>query len=60
MTDPDHHWWAYGDYTKGDCPNCGRERLLSCTDNAGNDRIICEKCSWEPSKSDYCYDALGH
>ena len=39
--------------------NCKRERLLRCEDNNGNERIICEKCSWEPAANDYCYKALS-
>lgn len=58
--DPDFHWWAYGNYTGADCPNCKRERVMSCEDNDGRERIICEKCHWEPAVGDYCYEALGN
>jgi hypothetical protein len=52
--DPDkHHWWSYGNYTGEDCPHCGRRRLMLCEDNQGNERIICEKCNWEPAINDY-------
>ena len=59
LEEPEHRWWVYGDYTGGDCPNCKRERLMRCEDNNGNERIICEKCAWEPAKNDYCYEALS-
>lgn len=49
-------WWNYGDYVAGDCPNCGRSRLLECEDPKGRDRIICEKCHWEPALNTYCPD----
>lgn len=51
--DPDYHWWAYGEYTGEDCPNCGRERMMKCTDLDGKERVICEKCNWEPAANDY-------
>jgi hypothetical protein len=54
------HWWAYGNYTGDACPNCQRERLMKCEDDEKHERVICEKCSWEPAKNDYCYDALGN
>lgn len=56
--DPDFHWWAFGDYTGDSCPKCGRERLMKCEDLEKRERIICEKCSWEPAKNDWCYEAL--
>lgn len=51
-------WWVYGNYVAGECPNCKRERLLKCEDRQNRERIICEKCSWEPAVNDYCYEAL--
>jgi hypothetical protein len=56
--DPDHHWWAYGNYTGADCPNCSRQRLMSCEDLTGAERVICEKCHWEPAANDYCAEAV--
>lgn len=53
-------WWAYGSYTGGVCPNCKRERLMTCEDAEKRERIICEKCSWEPAANDYCYEAVGN
>lgn len=50
------NWGAFGDYTGQDCPNCGRQRLMKCMDPKGDDRIICEKCNWEPMTNDYCKD----
>jgi ribosomal protein S27AE len=59
MTDfEEHHWWAYGEYTGDDCPHCGRTRLMACCDNSGKERVICEKCNWEPTVNNYCYEAL--
>lgn len=58
MTDYTERWWVYGEYTGDSCPRCGRERLMECEDNKGRKRVICEKCSWEPSANDYCYEAL--
>jgi len=55
-TDPKKRWWAYGNYVAGVCPACGRERLMEATDLAGKDRIICEKCNWEPAANEYCRD----
>lgn len=57
--DMEKRWWVYGDYTGGDCPNCKRQRMMRCEDNSGTERIICEKCAWEPAKNDYCYEALS-
>jgi predicted RNA-binding Zn-ribbon protein involved in translation (DUF1610 family) len=57
-TDTADHWWLYGNYTGGDCPNCGRERLLLCKMVDGTPRVICEKCSWEPAVNDYCNEAI--
>ena len=57
--DPDFHWWAYGEYTGNECPRCKRMRQMTCEDNEGKERIICEKCSWEPAVNDFCYEALG-
>src|SRR5215469_751076 len=55
---PSNHWWTHGDYVGGDCPACGRARLMSVTDPSGNDHVICEKCYWEPAKNDFCHEAL--
>lgn len=52
---PDFPWWEYGDYTGDTCPNCNRVRLMKCEDNEGFDRIICEKCNWEPAKNTYYF-----
>jgi hypothetical protein len=46
-------WRAYGDYTGDDCPNCGRQRLMTAEDPTGRERVICEKCMWEPAANDY-------
>lgn len=46
-------WWNYGNYTGDACPNCKRVRIMSCEDNHGRERIICEKCEWEPRFSTY-------
>ena len=34
--------WA-GDYDGTECPNCGRLRMLKCS----NGQRRCEKCNWE-------------
>jgi hypothetical protein len=52
-------WWLYGDYTGDACPNCSRLRLMACVDSAGVERVICEKCAWEPARDDYCHEAVG-
>lgn len=52
----DEHWWAFGDYTGDACPNCSRNRLLKVTDPAGKERVICEKCNWEPAIQGYAPD----
>ena len=57
--EPERNWWAFGDYTGNDCPNCSRQRLMRCTDNDGCERVICEKCAWEPAIAAYCADAVG-
>lgn len=51
MDEPD--WRQVGDYVAGECPNCGRERLLNVVDPQGRERVICEKCDWEPAESRY-------
>lgn len=56
--EPDYHWWAYGNYNGAECPNCGRERVMVCEDYTGAERVICEKCKWEPAVSDYCHEAV--
>lgn len=40
-----------GDYDNGDagCPNCGRMRLMLCT----NGKHRCEKCNWCPELGEY-------
>lgn len=56
-------WWQYGEYTGGDCPNCGRQRLIACEqivdEQISVERVICEKCCWEPARNDYCAEALA-
>lgn len=42
-------------YVDMDCPNCGRHRVEQCA----NGKIICEKCSWEPSVNNYNYEHLS-
>lgn len=42
--------WQLGDYVDGPCPNCGRERLCTCT----NGKTRCEKCNWVVEDQDYC------
>lgn len=51
-------WWAFGDYTGGLCPKCNRQRLMKATDDSGQERIICEKCDWEPATNAYRVDVL--
>lgn len=51
------HWWNFGNYTGDDCPNCHRNRLVKCTDPTGAERVICEKCKWEPAVNNYSPDA---
>lgn len=51
-------WWVYGNYTGDDCPNCGRQRLMACEDDRGRERVICEKCHWEPAAAGYCSEAV--
>jgi len=61
--EPEDRWWRYGDYTGADCPKCGRQRLMQCEQVVSVDvsveRIICEKCCWEPARNDYCSEALS-
>jgi ribosomal protein S27AE len=59
IEDRERRWWVFGDYTGDACPNCGRERLMACADNDGKERIICEKCNWEPARGKYCEEALS-
>lgn len=40
--------WS-GDYDGTDCPNCGRQRMLLCT----NGKRRCEKCNWDPEANTY-------
>lgn len=40
--------WA-GDYDGTDCPNCGRARMLKCS----NGKRRCEKCNWDPEAGTY-------
>jgi len=40
--------WA-ADYDGTDCPNCGRERMMLCS----NDKRRCEKCNWDPDTKSY-------
>ena len=51
-------WRSFGNYTGGCCPNCDRDRLILATDPLKNDRVICEKCDFEPDANDYsrCVD----
>lgn len=52
--DPDFPWWNYGDYVaEQPCPNCARHRLMKCQDNEFKDRIICEKCNYEPATKEF-------
>lgn len=53
MSECEGNWWAFGDYTGDVCPNCSRLRLMSCEDLGGRERIICEKCDWEPATNSY-------
>jgi len=53
------YWSAYGEYTGDDCPNCHRQRLMQCTDSQDRERIICEKCHWEPAMGDFAPDAAA-
>lgn len=63
FSEPEHKWWRYGEYTGNACPNCGRLRLMSCEQEINTrvsvERVICEKCHWEPARSDYCAEALS-
>lgn len=59
VRDEQPRWWSYGENTWGVCPHCGRERLMLCEDNEGYKRIVCEECSWEPAKNDYCNEILA-
>lgn len=62
-SEPEHPWWRFGEYTGGACPNCGRERLMVCEQvidtQISVERVICEKCCWEPARRDYCAEALS-
>jgi len=40
--------WS-GDYDGTDCPNCGRQRMLKCS----NGKRRCEKCNWDPEAGTY-------
>jgi uncharacterized protein (DUF983 family) len=40
--------WA-GDYDGTDCPNCGRARMMLCT----NGKRRCEKCNFDPDAKTY-------
>ena len=40
-------------YTGDDCPNCGRNRLLTVTIHSTKSKTICEKCSWCVEDSEY-------
>lgn len=53
MSENSENWREFGEYTGEDCPNCGRQRLMRCTDPSGRERIICEKCDWEPATNNY-------
>lgn len=33
-------------YTGDNCPNCGRNRLLTVTIHSTKAKTVCEKCSW--------------
>lgn len=63
LEEPEHKWWRYGEYVGRACPKCGRERLMQCEHvveaQISIERIICEKCCWEPERNAYCYDALS-
>ena len=60
---PEDRWWRFGEYVSRDCPNCGRARLMQCEQiidtEISVERVICEKCCWEPAKNDYCAEALS-
>ncbi len=55
---PENRWWRYGEYTGDACPKCSRFRLMKC-EHETVERIICEKCCWEPARDDYCAEALS-
>ena len=38
-----------GDYNGEDCENCGRERVMLCS----NGKRLCEKCNWCPEDKEY-------
>lgn len=40
-------------YTGGNCPKCGRNRLLTVTIDSAKVKTICEKCSWCVDDSEY-------
>jgi len=40
--------WA-GDYDGSDCPNCGRQRVIKCT----NGKRRCEKCNYDADSNTY-------
>lgn len=41
-------WAGIGHYA-GECPNCGRQRLMKCQ----NGKHRCEKCDWCPELGAY-------
>lgn len=61
--EPEDQWWRYGEYTGADCPKCGRQRLMQCEQAVSAavsvERVICEKCCWEPARADFCAEALS-
>ena len=38
-----------GDYNGENCENCGRERVMLCS----NCKRLCEKCNWCPEDKEY-------
>lgn len=57
--EPDPPDWRDGNYTGADCENCGRERVMLCTDPKGAERRVCEKCMWDQDRHDYANEREG-
>ena len=45
-----------GEYTGGNCPNCGRQRVMSGADG----KRRCEKCAWCIEDNGYDGDLLEY